>query len=193
MRAASRRRSVPARRRRRMSAPTEAGRWSTVTTAPSCGSRTCTSASAPSRCSRASTSTSSAARSICILGPSGSGKSTLLRCVNLLEPPEAGRISARGQGDHRPGQPRGLDFVRRRVGMVFQQFNLFPHKTALENVTLAQRDGARPLEQEAAERGRRAARARRPRGQASTSTRSASPAGSSSGWRSPGRWRWIPR
>ena len=73
---------------------------------------------------------------VCVIGPSGSGKSTLLRCVNLLEPPEEGTIVLEGEeitggGDH-------LDFVRRRVGMVFQQFNLFPHKSALENICLAQ-------------------------------------------------------
>jgi polar amino acid transport system ATP-binding protein len=80
---------------------------------------------------------------VCILGPSGSGKSTLLRCVNLLEPPEEGEIFLEGQDICRgPGSGTGeqswnLDFVRQRVGMVFQQFNLFPHKTALENVTMA--------------------------------------------------------
>jgi polar amino acid transport system ATP-binding protein len=80
---------------------------------------------------------------ICILGPSGSGKSTLLRCVNLLEPPEEGEILLEGQDICKgPGSGTGeqswnLDFVRQRVGMVFQQFNLFPHKTALENVTMA--------------------------------------------------------
>jgi polar amino acid transport system ATP-binding protein len=82
---------------------------------------------------------------ICILGPSGSGKSTLLRCVNLLEPPEQGEIFLEGH-DICKGPDSGtgeqsweLDFVRQRVGMVFQQFNLFPHKTVLENVTLAPR------------------------------------------------------
>jgi ABC-type polar amino acid transport system ATPase subunit len=80
---------------------------------------------------------------VCILGPSGSGKSTLLRCVNLLEPPEEGEIFLEGQDICKgPGSGTGeqswnLDFVRQRVGMVFQQFNLFPHKTALENVTMA--------------------------------------------------------
>jgi polar amino acid transport system ATP-binding protein len=81
---------------------------------------------------------------VCILGPSGSGKSTLLRCVNLLEPPEQGEIFIEGH-DICKGPESGtgaesweLDFVRQRVGIVFQQFNLFPHKTALQNVTLAQ-------------------------------------------------------
>jgi polar amino acid transport system ATP-binding protein len=81
---------------------------------------------------------------VCILGPSGSGKSTLLRCVNLLEPPEKGNIYIEGHDICKgPGSGTGaesweLDFVRQRVGIVFQQFNLFPHKSALENVTLAQ-------------------------------------------------------
>jgi polar amino acid transport system ATP-binding protein len=79
---------------------------------------------------------------VCVLGPSGSGKSTLLRCVNLLEPPEEGDIHleersiCKGSGSGE--QSWELDFVRQRVGIVFQQFNLFPHKTALQNVTLAQ-------------------------------------------------------
>jgi len=81
---------------------------------------------------------------VCILGPSGSGKSTFLRCVNLLEPPEKGDIYIEGNDICKgPGSGSGeqswkLDFVRQRVGIVFQQFNLFPHKTALQNVTLAQ-------------------------------------------------------
>jgi len=73
---------------------------------------------------------------VCVLGPSGSGKSTLLRCVNLLSPPDSGRIVLEGEEITGKGTA-GLDFVRQRVGMVFQQFNLFPLKTALENVTLA--------------------------------------------------------
>jgi ABC-type polar amino acid transport system ATPase subunit len=82
---------------------------------------------------------------VCILGPSGSGKSTLLRCINLLEPPESGEIFLEGQDickgpDSGTGEESwNLDFVRQRVGMVFQQFNLFPHKSVLENVTMAPR------------------------------------------------------
>ena len=78
---------------------------------------------------------------VCVLGPSGSGKSTLLRCVNLLEPPEEGHIYLEGHEithHNRREQRQDIDFVRRRVGMVFQQFNLFPHKSALANVGLAQ-------------------------------------------------------
>jgi polar amino acid transport system ATP-binding protein len=80
---------------------------------------------------------------VCILGPSGSGKSTLLRCVNLLEPPEQGEIFiegrdiCRGAGSREGEAGWELDYVRQRVGIVFQQFNLFPHKTALQNVTMA--------------------------------------------------------
>ncbi len=80
---------------------------------------------------------------VCILGPSGSGKSTLLRCVNLLEPPEEGEIFlegkdiCKGAGSGAGEEGWNVDFVRQRVGMVFQQFNLFPHKSALQNVTIA--------------------------------------------------------
>jgi polar amino acid transport system ATP-binding protein len=75
---------------------------------------------------------------VCLIGASGSGKSTLLRCVNLLEPLDAGRIALAGEEITR----RGVDVnaVRRRIGIVFQAFNLFPHMTVLRNVTLAPRD-----------------------------------------------------
>jgi polar amino acid transport system ATP-binding protein len=75
---------------------------------------------------------------VCLIGASGSGKSTLLRCVNLLEPLDAGRIWL---GDEEITR-RGVDVnaVRRRIGIVFQAFNLFPHMTVLRNVTLAPRD-----------------------------------------------------
>jgi ABC-type polar amino acid transport system ATPase subunit len=77
---------------------------------------------------------------VCVIGPSGSGKSTLLRCINLLEPADEGRILLEGKAITGGGtDERGdVNFVRRRVGIVFQQFNLFPHKSALENVSLAQ-------------------------------------------------------
>jgi polar amino acid transport system ATP-binding protein len=76
---------------------------------------------------------------VCVLGPSGSGKSTLLRCINLLEPPEGGKISLEGKEITGEAGGEEIDYVRQRVGMVFQQFNLFPHKTAIENVSMAQR------------------------------------------------------
>jgi ABC-type polar amino acid transport system ATPase subunit len=75
---------------------------------------------------------------VCVLGPSGSGKSTLLRCINLLEPPDQGRILLEGHQITGKDATEDVDFVRRRVGMVFQQFNLFPHKSAIENIQLAQ-------------------------------------------------------
>jgi polar amino acid transport system ATP-binding protein len=72
---------------------------------------------------------------ICLIGASGSGKSTLLRCVNLLEPIDSGRIVLLGQDVTGPNVDANA--VRRRVGIVFQSYNLFPHMTVLRNVTLA--------------------------------------------------------
>jgi len=72
-----------------------------------------------------------------VVGPSGSGKSTLLRCVNLLEPLDSGRIVFEGRDITANGSE--VSKVRQRIGMVFQQFNLFPHLTVLSNVTLAAR------------------------------------------------------
>ena len=71
---------------------------------------------------------------VCLIGASGSGKSTLLRCVNLLEPVDEGRVVLGGDEITAPGV--NLDRVRRRVGIVFQAYNLFPHMTVLRNVTL---------------------------------------------------------
>jgi polar amino acid transport system ATP-binding protein len=76
---------------------------------------------------------------VCVLGPSGSGKSTLLRCINLLEPPDKGEIRLEGTAICGENATAEADYVRRRVGMVFQQFNLFPHLSAIQNVALAQR------------------------------------------------------
>ena len=72
---------------------------------------------------------------ICVIGPSGSGKSTLLRCINALVPINKGSIRVEGQEVHDP-QLDKLE-LRKKVGMVFQQYNLFPHKTALQNVMMA--------------------------------------------------------
>ncbi len=72
---------------------------------------------------------------ICIIGPSGSGKSTLLRCINALVPIDAGSILVEGQEVNDPKLDKLA--LRRKVGMVFQQYNLFPHKTALDNVMMA--------------------------------------------------------
>ena len=72
---------------------------------------------------------------ISIIGPSGTGKSTLLRCLNLLDPPTGGSVLVNGQNILAKGYP--VHLMRRKMGMVFQSFNLFAHKTVLENVTLA--------------------------------------------------------
>ncbi len=72
---------------------------------------------------------------IVVCGPSGSGKSTLIRCINGLEPYQEGRLTV--DGDVVGANAATLDTVRRKVGMVFQQFNLFPHMTVLENLTLS--------------------------------------------------------
>ena len=74
---------------------------------------------------------------VCLIGASGSGKSTLLRCLNLLEPIDAGRIEVGGREITAPGV--NVDRVRRGIGIVFQAFNLFPHLRVLDNVTLAPR------------------------------------------------------
>ena len=72
---------------------------------------------------------------VCIIGPSGSGKSTLIRCVNALNDIQKGSILVEGQEVNDPDLDK-LE-LRKKVGMVFQQYNLFPHKTALENIMMA--------------------------------------------------------
>ncbi|WP_163195640.1 amino acid ABC transporter ATP-binding protein [Clostridium thermarum] len=72
---------------------------------------------------------------VVIIGPSGSGKSTLLRCMNLLEEPTEGEIEF--EGNIITNKKVNIDKLREKMGMVFQQFNLFPHKTVLQNITLA--------------------------------------------------------
>ncbi len=74
---------------------------------------------------------------VCLIGASGSGKSTLLRCVNLLEPVDEGRIVI--QGEEITARGVKVNAVRRRIGIVFQSYNLFPHMSVLRNVTLAPR------------------------------------------------------
>ena len=81
--------------------------------------------------------TVNAGEALVIIGPSGSGKSTLLRCVNLLEPVDSGRIFFEGEEITRKGVK--VPAVRQRIGIVFQQFNLFPHLRAIDNLTLASR------------------------------------------------------
>ena len=74
---------------------------------------------------------------VCLIGSSGSGKSTLLRCINLLEPIDAGRIFV--EGDEITARGVDVNKIRRRIGIVFQAFNLFPHMSVLDNVTLGPR------------------------------------------------------
>jgi ABC-type polar amino acid transport system ATPase subunit len=87
-----------------------------------------------------------------IIGPSGSGKSTLLRCVNLLEPIQAGRITFEGEVITEKGVD--VSAVRQRIGIVFQQFNLFPHLTVMDNLTLAARRIRKLPRKEAEDRAR---------------------------------------
>lgn len=89
---------------------------------------------------------------VCIIGPSGSGKSTLLRCVNMLEQPSSGRIVVLGR--ELTHIDCDIDEARTKIGMVFQQFNLFPHMTALENVCVAQRKVLKRNAAEAEQKGR---------------------------------------
>jgi polar amino acid transport system ATP-binding protein len=74
---------------------------------------------------------------VCLIGASGSGKSTLLRCINLIEPIDAGRIVV--EGEEITAEGVDVDRIRRHIGIVFQAFNLFPHMSVLDNVTLAPR------------------------------------------------------
>ncbi|MBT8240153.1 MAG: amino acid ABC transporter ATP-binding protein [Acidimicrobiia bacterium] len=86
---------------------------------------------------------------VCVVGPSGSGKSTLLRCVNLLEVPTSGQVLIEGIDMTDP--ETDIDELRSRIGMVFQQFNLFPHLTVLRNLTIAQQKVLGRTEDEANE------------------------------------------
>jgi polar amino acid transport system ATP-binding protein len=87
---------------------------------------------------------------VCLIGASGSGKSTLLRCVNLLEPVDSGRILV--HGDDITSYEVDANRVRRRIGIVFQAFNLFPHMNVLENVTLGPRKALKTPKRDAEDR-----------------------------------------
>src|SRR4051812_30843319 len=87
-----------------------------------------------------------------VVGPSGSGKSTLLRCVNLLEPVDSGRVFL--EGEEVTGKGTRVSTVRQRIGIVFQQFNLFPHLKVMDNVTLAARRVLKQPRKEAEARAR---------------------------------------
>ena len=86
---------------------------------------------------------------VCLIGASGSGKSTLLKCVNLIEPIDSGRIVV--EGEEITAEGVDVNHVRRRIGIVFQAFNLFPHMSVLENITLAPRQALK-LDRAAAEK-----------------------------------------
>ena len=73
---------------------------------------------------------------VSLMGPSGGGKSTFLRCLNLLEKPEKGSVFFEGEDITKIKKQKDLDKIRQKIGMVFQQFNVFPHWTALENITI---------------------------------------------------------
>ncbi|WP_343839043.1 amino acid ABC transporter ATP-binding protein [Salinibacillus aidingensis] len=88
---------------------------------------------------------------VCVIGPSGSGKSTLLRCMNLLEEPTDGNIYI--EGDNLTAPDTNINELRQRLGMVFQQFNLFPHMTVMENVILGPKRLKGKSETEAKELG----------------------------------------
>jgi len=90
---------------------------------------------------------------ICIIGPSGSGKSTLIRCINALNTINSGSIKVEGQEVHDPDLDK-LE-LRKKVGMVFQQYNLFPHKTAIENIMMAPLKVLKQSEAEVEERARK--------------------------------------
>jgi ABC-type polar amino acid transport system ATPase subunit len=96
--------------------------------------------------------TVNAGEALVIIGPSGSGKSTLLRCVNLLEPVDGGRIFFEGEEITRKGAK--VPAIRQRIGIVFQQFNLFPHLRAIDNLTLGARRVAKLPRKEAEQRAR---------------------------------------
>ncbi|TMN23172.1 amino acid ABC transporter ATP-binding protein [Lentibacillus cibarius] len=87
---------------------------------------------------------------VCVIGPSGSGKSTFLRCLNMLEPVTKGEVIV--DGHHLSAPETDINTVRTEVGMVFQQFNLFPHKRVIENLMLAPRVVRRVPEKDAKER-----------------------------------------
>lgn len=90
---------------------------------------------------------------VCIIGPSGSGKSTFLRCLNLLEQPTSGEVILDGEKINAPN--RDIDKIREKLGMVFQNFNLFPHMSVLDNITMA------PIKVKGQARGEAEAEARR--------------------------------
>ncbi len=127
---------------------------------------------------------------VVVCGPSGSGKSTLIKCVNGLEPFQKGEIIVNGTsvGDRKTDLPK----LRAHVGMVFQHFELFPHMTVLENLTIAQIKVLKRSKEEARERGRQTAGSCRAQRPGRASIRANFRAGSSSVWPLRGPWPWTP-
>ena len=122
----------------------------------------------------------------CLIGSSGSGKSTLLRCLNRLETIDDGQIMLDGQDISDPRV--NVDAVRSRVGIVFQAFNLFPHLSVLDNITLAPIRVHRVAPAEARRQGLAMLERVGPGRPRAEGTPTSSPVASSSGWRSPARW-----
>lgn len=89
---------------------------------------------------------------VCVIGPSGSGKSTFLRCMNLLEEPTSGEIVI--DGVNIMDKQTNINNIRQKAGMVFQQFNLFPHKTSLENITMGLTKIKKYSKEDAEEKGK---------------------------------------
>ena len=140
---------------------------------------------------------------VSMIGASGSGKSTLLRCINYLEVADRGRhlhrrrvaraIAATRSGARKPRPLSEINRIRRELGIVFQQFNLWPHMTVLGNVIEAPHARARPVAQGGGGARRGVPAPRAPARQGAASTRRACPAASSSASRSPARSRCSPR
>ena len=127
----------------------------------------------------------SAGETLVVIGPSGSGKSTLLRCINLLEPIDSGRIWLEGEEITAKGVK--VAQIRQRIGIVFQQFNLFPHLKAIDNVTLAARRVRHMSRREADAAGARAPVESRPPGEGPAAPAPALGRASSSASPSPAR------
>lgn len=123
---------------------------------------------------------------VVVIGPSGSGKSTFLRCLNLLEQPTGGEISFEGQSI--TAKKHDINVTREKMGMVFQQFNLFPHKSVLQNIMLAPLK-VRKQQASEAEKSPRSCSAPSALRTSGMRIRPSSPADRSSGSRLPGRWR----